>query len=87
MSTAEKAILDWHFFGIMPPRLENPSELRGILEFSEEEWGVIGVLARRVGQTHQQWIKSAVLNIVHGATANRLQSVPDTEAAKKPAAG
>jgi transcriptional regulator with XRE-family HTH domain len=69
LSTTEKAVLDWYFFGTMPARLANPQELRGVLEFEEEEWAIIGALAGRVGQTHQQWIRSAVLNIVYGNAA------------------
>jgi transcriptional regulator with XRE-family HTH domain len=72
LSTTEKAVLDWYFFGTMPPRLSNPIELQGALEFSPEEWAIIGALAARAGQTHQQWIRSAVLNIVYGASSTAL---------------
>lgn len=67
LSSTEKAILDWHFFGTMPPRLENPLELQGVLEFTATEWDIIGIMAKRAGQTHKQWIRSAVLNIVYGS--------------------
>ncbi len=74
LSTTEKAVLDWYFFGTMPARLANPQELRGVLEFEEEEWAIIGALAGRVGQTHQQGIRSAVLNIVYGAASTAAAS-------------
>lgn len=67
LSTSEKTLLDWYFFGTMPPRLENPLELQGVLEFTATEWDIIGIMAKRAGQTHKQWIRSAVLNIVYGS--------------------
>jgi DNA-binding transcriptional regulator YiaG len=67
LSASEKTVLDWFFFGIMPPRLTAQEDLKGMLEFSPEEWRIIGVMAARAGQTHQQWIRSAVLNIVYGS--------------------
>lgn len=67
LSAAEKTVLDWYFFGTMPPRLANPENLKGILEFSPEEWEIIGLMAKRAGQTHEAWIRTAVLNIVYGS--------------------
>ena len=82
LSPTEKAILDWYFFGTLPPRLENPSELKGILEFSEEEWAIIGEMARRVGQTHKEWIASVCLNIIGGKKPN-LTAVEDAPACQQ----
>ena len=67
LSPSEKTLLDWYFFGTMPKRLVNPENLKGMLEFSPEEWDVIGIMAKRAGQTHEAWIRTAVLNIVYGS--------------------
>ncbi len=65
LSDSEKRLLDWYFFGTLPPRLAASFDLRGILEFTEDEWNIIGLMARRAGQNHAQWIRSSILAFVH----------------------
>jgi transcriptional regulator with XRE-family HTH domain len=61
LSDAEKKILDWYFFGIIPPRLTNTDgDLSGVLDFEEAEWKIIGHIARRHGLTEGQWIAQRV---------------------------
>jgi hypothetical protein len=51
-------LLDWYFFGTMPPRLSGhaPIDLDSTLDFDETEWRIIGHIARRQGITEAEWI-------------------------------
>jgi transcriptional regulator with XRE-family HTH domain len=60
LSAAEKTILDWHFFGIIPASVTSKFDLEGALEFSEAEWRIVGQLARREGITEAQWITGRI---------------------------
>jgi transcriptional regulator with XRE-family HTH domain len=62
LSPSEKAILDWHFFGTMPPSLTATLDLQGVLEFTDDEWHIIGVMSRRAGQTPAAWIRESILS-------------------------
>lgn len=96
LSDTEKHLLDWYFFGKVPPRITSSSvDLRGILEFSEAEWRIINIFANRAGQTAGKWIASHVRS--HLTEARRLGLIPgdkaethlkvadDTDAANSPA--
>ena len=54
------ALLDWYFFGVVPPKIQRGFDARTVLEFSAAEWAVIGALARRSGVTEAEWIASRV---------------------------
>jgi transcriptional regulator with XRE-family HTH domain len=60
LSESEKALLDWYFFGILPPRIASTASLQGCLEFTDQEWHVLGRMAARVGQTHSQFITATI---------------------------
>lgn len=62
-------LLDWYFFGTVPPRLNGTFNLRGSLEFTEDEWRIIGLMAARAGQSHAAFIRTTILAIIHSATA------------------
>jgi transcriptional regulator with XRE-family HTH domain len=65
LSESEKSLLDWYFFGILPPRLENPQDIRGVLELTDQEWHVLTVMARREGQTPAQFIAATIRKDIH----------------------
>jgi transcriptional regulator with XRE-family HTH domain len=60
LSESEKALLDWYFFGILPPRIATTATLQGCLEFTDQEWHVLGRMAARVGQTQAQFITGTI---------------------------
>jgi transcriptional regulator with XRE-family HTH domain len=60
LSESEKALLDWYFFGILPSRIATTASLQGCLEFTDQEWHVLGRMAARVGQTHAQFITATI---------------------------
>jgi len=60
LSESEKSLLDWYFFGILPPRIATTASLQGCLEFTDQEWHVLGRMAARVGQTHAQFITATI---------------------------
>lgn len=60
ISTAEKAILDYYFFGTLPLGIVRSVDAKNALEFSEEEWGIIESLARRAGVTPSEWVTSKI---------------------------
>jgi DNA-binding MarR family transcriptional regulator len=54
-------LLDWYFFGTLPPRLVSDPDLPiGALEFSPDEWRIVLCLASRAGQTPAKWIASTI---------------------------
>lgn len=62
LAPSEKRLLDLFFFGIMPEGIpRTPDDLSDTLDFTEEEWRIIEVLARRAGQTTEAWIRSQIL--------------------------
>jgi transcriptional regulator with XRE-family HTH domain len=57
LSDAEKKILDWSFFGTVPPRVTSAhADITKVLDFDEAEWRIIGHIARRQGITEREWI-------------------------------
>lgn len=63
LSESEKKLLDWYFFGTMPPRIVGSSEdLCGTLEFDEAEWKIITILATKEGnKTPARWIADRII--------------------------
>ncbi len=54
-------LLDWYFFGTLPPRLASDDHAeKGQLDFSPEEWNIVLILAARAGQTPSKWIASTI---------------------------
>jgi len=89
LTEAEKHLLDWYFFGKVPPRLVASLDLRGYLEFTPDEWNVLGILATRRGQSHNQFIKATILSIIHGpegeiAAKSTAKQTPVYKAAEDP---
>jgi|688.fasta_scaffold1222431_1 transcriptional regulator with XRE-family HTH domain len=64
LSPSEKAILDWHFFGIVPASVTAKLDLQGVLEFTDDEWHIISLMAKRAGQTPDQWIRESILSFM-----------------------
>jgi len=61
LSDTEKKLLDWYFFGTIPPRLNPDHDFRGIFEFDPAEWQIITILATREGnKTPGQWIADRI---------------------------
>lgn len=55
-------LLDWYFFGTMPPTITATLDLPGCLEFSRDEWRIVEILARRAGQTPGKWIATTLVD-------------------------
>ena len=53
-------LLDWYFFGTLPPSLAKRLEVRGLLDLSADEWSILVALANRAGQTPKQFIASTI---------------------------
>lgn len=54
-------LLDWYFFGTLPPRLSSDEQVpSGMLDFSPEEWNIVLILAARAGQSPAKWIASTI---------------------------
>lgn len=54
-------LLDWYFFGIVPPRLAEPSiDMQSILDFEEAEWVILSAMARREGVTEAVFIAARI---------------------------
>lgn len=65
LSSSEKQILDWYFFGKVPPRILSASlDLQGVLEFSEMEWRLVTIMATRDGLQPGKWIASQIRTIL-----------------------
>lgn len=71
LSDSEKKLLDWYFFGIVPPRVATITpDLQGVLEFDDAEWRMIGIMAARDGnKTPGQWIASRIRDYIAPALA------------------
>jgi transcriptional regulator with XRE-family HTH domain len=87
LSDAEKRLLDWYFFGTLPPRLIQTLDLQGVLEFTEDEWNIIGLMAKRAGQTHAQFIRSSILGYLYHAAPEASHRPAPLEALPKPVEG
>lgn len=63
LAPAEKQLLDLFFFGRLPEGVIRQSEDLGkTLDFTEQEWKIVEVLARRHGQSPAEWIRSKILD-------------------------
>jgi hypothetical protein len=59
---AMQKLLALYLFGEIPfSMLRDPEAGRSLLEFSEEEWRLITILAARAGQEPKAWIRSQIL--------------------------
>lgn len=59
---AMQKLLRLYLFGEIPfSMLRDPDQARSLLEFSEEEWRLITILAARAGQEPRAWIRSQIL--------------------------
>jgi transcriptional regulator with XRE-family HTH domain len=57
LSSSEKTVLDWFFFGITPQNIVSFSRIpNSTLDFSPEEWRIISIVAKRNGLTEREWI-------------------------------
>ncbi len=71
LSDSEKRLLDWYFFGILPPKIGNAGvDLKGTLEFDEAEWRMIGIMANKNGMTPGEWIASRIRDHIAPAMAS-----------------
>lgn len=62
LADSEKKLLDLYFFGIFPKGfVRSPEDIASILDFTENEWRIIDILAKRAGQTPAAWIRSQIL--------------------------
>lgn len=71
-------LLAWYFFGVAPPHLaEMITNVQGVLEFTDEEWRMINIMANRVGLTPEKWIASGIREVIalrsSQATAGNIQ--------------
>jgi transcriptional regulator with XRE-family HTH domain len=81
LSETEKQLLDWYFFGTIPPRMPSSAlSAKGVLEFSETEWRIINIFANRAGQTPGKWIASQIR--AHLVEASRLGIAAEEEVPK-----
>lgn len=70
-------LLDFYFFGTVPPRIANPStDPQAVLDFDEAEWAIIGSLARREGILEAQWIASRVRDYIAFLEASATGKAP-----------
>lgn len=90
LSESEKKLLDFYFFGTIPPRITNTStDPQAVLDFDEGEWAIIGSLARREGISEAQWIAARVrdyLAFLEAAATGKvpLSSLPSASASLRP---
>jgi transcriptional regulator with XRE-family HTH domain len=65
LSAAEKTVLEWYFFGAVPPKIEHVGvDPRCLLEFTEAEWLIVRNMATRSGITEVQWISSRIRDFI-----------------------
>jgi hypothetical protein len=60
LSAAEKALLDLYFFGIIPFEIVNEKILHGVLDFTENQWRAICIMATRNSTTPAKWIAKEI---------------------------
>lgn len=60
LAPSEKALLDLYFFGTIPFEIINEKLLEGVLDFTEDQWRVICILAKRVSLTPGKWIANQI---------------------------
>lgn len=60
LSPAEKSLLDLFFFGVIPFDIANEKTMKGVLDFTTDQWRVIEILARRESTTPGKWIAAQV---------------------------
>lgn len=61
LSPSEKSLLELFFFGTIPKGVAQVTrDIRSILEFTEDEWRVIEILAKRAGLPAEKWIASKI---------------------------
>lgn len=70
LSASEKRLLDWYFFGILPPKITAAGDVRGVLEFDDAEWRMISIMAKRDGDRKPgEWIASRIRDYIAPAMA------------------
>lgn len=63
LTSAEKKLLDLFFFGRLPEGvIRSSDDLGHALDFTEQEWKIVEVLALRAGQTAAEWIRTKILD-------------------------
>lgn len=81
LGDSEKKLLDWHFFGTIPPRISKAiADPKTVLDFDEAEYRIIGTLARREGITEEQWIVSRIRSYLVFVEGNRYGSLKVADA-------
>lgn len=76
LSPSEAALLNLYFFERMPFEIVGEKLLNSVLDFTEDQWRVICILAKRQGITPGQWIAAqirAYLAMDDEAKAERLR--------------
>jgi len=53
-------LLALYFFGEMPFDIMTEKTATSVLEFTPDQWRVIGILAQKVGLTHGKWIAQQI---------------------------
>lgn len=90
LSDSEKKLLDWHFFGTIPPRIINVvADPKTVLDFDEAEYRIIGTLALREGITEEQWIVGRIRSYLAYVDPNGKSSpkaLPDPARSIEPSA-
>ncbi|MES2923719.1 MAG: hypothetical protein V4819_19345 [Verrucomicrobiota bacterium] len=82
-------LLDLYFFGTIPFEIANEKLLRGVLDFTSDQWRVICILANRNSITPGKWIANQIRSyltfegeakaVQADITRERLQSLPPPE--------
>lgn len=54
------ALLDLYFFGTIPFDIANEKLMHGVLDFTEDQWRVICILANRTSTTPGKWIADKI---------------------------
>jgi len=53
-------LLDLYFFGTIPFEIANEKTIHGVLDFTDDQWRVIEILARRESTTPGKWIANQI---------------------------
>ena len=65
-------LLRCFFFGQIPfGMIHKKADARGILQFDDEDWRIIEILANRAGKTPAQWIRSQILEHLEFRSAQK----------------